>query len=288
MTLISELIHSVKELEKEAEEIEEKVTNWLSYHFTFAYTNDLNLEMIWLEKPFREEQRKCIQLYQIWYSKAEALIKEYLYDRKDEFTREYDEILCLLQLRKNWAKVDVHYIIKEFTDRFDTQKNLIFSLPKVFEIQNLKLRKTISADLVESELEEAELLLKHDFIHAAGAVAGVALERYLKTLCEISTPPVPYDKNDTIHPLAQNLHKKGYLSETERKKIDWLGGIRNKCVHVKDEKLTKKEVKDLIRDTKEFLGANKKRTTKKEDKNENNTRHLVTSLGDTDCSRTGL
>jgi len=156
----------------------------------------------------------------------------------------------------------VHSIIKEFTDRFDTQKNLLSSLPKVFEIQNLKLRKTISADLVESELEEAELLLEHDFLRAAGAVAGVALERYLKTLCEISTPSVPYNKKDTINPLASKLRNNGHLSETERKKIEYLGDIRNKCDHSKEEEPTKEEVKELIRKTKEFVDTNKKRTTK--------------------------
>lgn len=253
MAQLSELIHSVKELEKEAEEIEKKVSTLLVPAFEYSYVNELGTEMIWLEKPFREEQRKYIQLYQIWYSKAEALIKEYLYDRKDEFTREYDEILCLLQLRKNWDKVDVHSIIKAFTDRFDTQKNLLSSLPKVFEIQNLKLRKTISADLVESELEEAELLLEHDFLRAAGAVAGVALERYLKTLCEISTPLVEYNNNkDTINPLAFKLRNAGHLSETERKKIEYLGDIRNKCNHSKEEEPTKEEVKELIRKTKGF------------------------------------
>ena len=265
MTQLSELIHSVKELEKEAEEIERKVSTLLVPAFEYSYVNELGTEMIWLEKLFREEQRKYIQLYQIWYSKAEALIKEYLYDRKDEFTREYDEILCLLQLRKNWAKVDVHYIIKEFTDRFDTQKNLISALPKVFELQNLKLRKTISADLVESELDEACLLLEHDFIRAAGAVAGVALERYLKTLCEISTPPVVYNKNDSINPLATKLRNADHLSETERKKIEYLGDIRNRCDHSKEEEPTKEEVKELIRKTKEFL-VKKNRTNKSEGK----------------------
>jgi len=259
MRQLSELLYFAKELEKEAEEIEKKVTNWLSYHFTFAYINDLNLEMLWMEEPFREEQRKCIRAYQVWYWKGELLIKEYLPDRKDEFIGEYDEIICLLQLQKNWVKVDWHYMIKEFTDRFDTQKNLLSSLPKVFEIQNLKLRKTISADLVESELDEAELLLKHDFIRAAGAVAGVALERYLKTLCEISTPLVGYNnKKDTINPLATKLRNAGHLSETERKKIEYLGDIRNKCDHSKEEEPTKEEVKELIRKTKEFVDSNKK------------------------------
>lgn len=60
MTL-SELIYLVKELEKEAEEIEKKVTSWLSYNFTFAYVNELNTKTLWMEESFREEQRKCIR-----------------------------------------------------------------------------------------------------------------------------------------------------------------------------------------------------------------------------------
>lgn len=253
MTQLNKLINSVKELEREAEEIDKKVTGWLSYYFTFAYINDLDTEMLWLEESFREEQRKCVQLYQTWYLTAEFLIKKYLPNRKREFTREYGEILGLLQLRKNWGKVDVHYIIKEFTDRFDMQGNLLLSLPKVFEIQNLELRKTISADLVESELDEAELLLDHGFIRAAGAVAGVALERYLKTLCEISTPPVKYSENATISQLALNLRNAGQLSETKRKKMVYLGDIRNKCDHPKEEEPRKEEVKELIKWTKDLL-----------------------------------
>ena len=253
MTQLSKLINSVNELENEAEEIDKKVTGWLSYYFTFAYINDLDTEMLWLEESFREEQRKCVQLYQTWYLTAEILIKEYLPDRKHEFTKEYDAILGLLQLRESWAKFDVHYIIKVFTDCFDTQKNLLSSLPKVIEIQNLTLRKTISADFVKSELDEAELLLEHDFIRAAGAVAGVALERYLKTLCDTSQPPVVYDKKDTINPLARKLRNKGHLSETERKKIEWLGDIRNKCVHSKKEEPTKKEIEKLMEGTKDLL-----------------------------------
>ncbi|MCW7075992.1 MAG: hypothetical protein OCU18_01680 [Candidatus Syntrophoarchaeum sp.] len=46
MTQLSELIHTVRELEKEAEEIEKKVTGFLSDTFTFAYINDLNTEMM--------------------------------------------------------------------------------------------------------------------------------------------------------------------------------------------------------------------------------------------------
>ncbi|MCW7075991.1 MAG: HEPN domain-containing protein [Candidatus Syntrophoarchaeum sp.] len=146
----------------------------------------------------------------------------------------------------------MHYIIKEFTDFFDTQRNLLLSLPEVFEIQNLKLRRTISADLVESELEEARLLLDHGFIRAAGAVAGVALERYLKTLCETSTPPVNHTVIKGINSLAQGLRKAGHLSETKRKKIEWLGDIRNKCDHAKEEPPIE-EVKELINGTEGFV-----------------------------------
>ena len=60
MTQLNKLINSVKELEREAEEIDKKVTGWLSYYFTYSYINDLDTEMLWLEESFREEQRKYV------------------------------------------------------------------------------------------------------------------------------------------------------------------------------------------------------------------------------------
>ena len=72
--------------------MKKKVSTLLVPAFEFSYVNELGTERIWLEKPFREEQRKCVHLYQTWYSKAESLIKEYLYDWKDDFTREYDDL----------------------------------------------------------------------------------------------------------------------------------------------------------------------------------------------------
>lgn len=253
MIKLDELTYNVKGLEKEAEDIEKKVTNFLSYNFEWCYANDFDTETLLIEDHFRERQRKHIRSYQIWYSKGEMLIKEYLYDRRNEFTREYDEILSLLQLREGRAKKYVMFIIKEFTERFDIQRNLLLSLPEVFKIQNLNLMKMVSADLVESELDEAKLLLDHDFTRAAGAVAGVALERHLKTLCEISTPPVEYTIGDTLDPLATKLYKEKHLDLIELKNIQYLASIRNKCDHAKEEDPTEKEVNELIIKTDEFI-----------------------------------
>jgi len=62
----------------------------------------------------------------------------------------------------------------------------------------------ITADLLDSELSQAELLYKHDFYRASGAIAGVVLERFLKTLCEVNQ--ITFGENDTIEPLATKVY----------------------------------------------------------------------------------
>ena len=56
------------------------------------------------------------------------------------------------------------------------------------------LRKLITADVARTEIEQAELLFDNGYERAAGSIAGVALELYLKTQCDIEGveyPPKP-------------------------------------------------------------------------------------------------
>ncbi len=109
---------------------------------------------------------------------------------------------------------------------------------------------------MDSELGQAELLYKHEFYRAAGAIAGVVLERYLKTLCEGNH--INIGENFTIEPLATELYKSGKIPEfdiTLFKSIQHLASIRNKCDHPKEEPKPN-EVKELLDKVKKitFLG----------------------------------
>jgi len=193
-------------------------------------------------------QRKAIKSYQNWYSGAMILVKEYLPERVTEFTSNY-EVLSFLQLKRSRITSNKDEPVNEFIDVFDTQRGILLSIPDVIEVKEMNLRKLISADFVESELDEVEILFKHKYIRCAGALAGVALEKHLVILCQINN--VPYDHKDTINPLATNLYSNNVLDISELKKIEHLGSIRNKCDHPKDIK--KLEVRELIDETKKFI-----------------------------------
>jgi HEPN domain-containing protein len=105
-------------------------------------------------------------------------------------------------------------------------------------------------------LSQAELLYKNDFYRAAGAIGGVVLERYLKTLCEVNQ--IEVGGNDTIEPLATKIYKSGKIPEfdiTLFKSIQHLASIRNKCDHPKEEP-KQHEVRELLDKIKKitFLG----------------------------------
>lgn len=211
-----------------------------------------------LSEDIKELQREVVRKYQRWYSSAYQLIKEYLPEKEAEFIEHYEDktkskvkggVIDYLQLRSSQYTGDKHKIIESFVDKFEIQRSILLSIPDVAEIKELNLRRLISADFVETEIEQAEMLFKNGFHRAAGTLAGVALEKHLKTLCDING--VSYKLKDTIEPLAHALYKANMLDIIELKKVQYLASIRNKCSHPND--ITEDEVKSVIEEVKKFV-----------------------------------
>jgi hypothetical protein len=208
-----------------------------------------------LKQIRRDVERK----YQIWYSTAHQLIKKNIPDRLEEFISyyekggfysHYDGISQWLRLENTFDYSEKVKIKDQFIKDFDKQINILLSIPSVIDAKELDLRKVIAADLIDSELDQAELLFRNGLERAAGTIAGVALERYLKTQCDING--VAYEYKDTIEPLAQALYSAEKIENTELKKIIYLGGIRNDCAHPKD--VEKEQVRSLIEQVKKIVG----------------------------------
>ena len=202
-------------------------------------------------KEIKQMQSSTVRLYQRWYSTSLHLIEEYLNeDRRREFKGIYKDIITFLQPDGSMYSLKEEDI-NTFINKLDIQRGILIGIPDVIEVKEMNLRKLISADFVESELEEAEVLFKNKYIRGSGALAGVALEKHLKTMCDLNH--VPYTFKDTIDPIATALYKKDHLEKTEFKKIQYLASIRNKCDHPED--ITKKEVGELINGTKKFINT---------------------------------
>jgi HEPN domain-containing protein len=139
--------------------------------------------------------------------------------------------------------------ISDFVNELETQLAILMSIPSVLEVKEMSLRELITADIARTEIEQAEILLENGFERAAGSIAGVALELHLKTLCDING--VSYKPKPTIEPLIQALYNEKKLDISEKKHLEYLGSIRNKCSH--SEPVTEKEVKRLIEEVKKLI-----------------------------------
>lgn len=133
------------------------------------------------------------------------------------------------------------------------QKNLLLSIPPKLETERLKVRKGISDGIITEELYQAKDLWDDGNIRAAGVVAGVALERHLLTLCEVTERDVDYEYSDGIRSLAETLYQAGEITNTKKNQLGYLADVRNDCAHVNEEEPDKREVERLIKQAEDIV-----------------------------------
>ncbi len=251
---------AISELDKSADTIEHNIEQLLeNTPIQPIYSQAFRKNSYYWNHSKRDEllQRRALRGYQSWYTVAHQLIKEILPEKEDEFVHSYNKtnpegVLRFIQLECSTQGGNRQKIINEFNKLFELQRSILLSIPSVAEIKELSLRKLIASDFIDSELFKAEYLLKSGFARCAGVLAGVALERHLKTLCDIKKLEYRYD--DTIEPLSQKLYEAGKIDLTELKNFQHLGGIRNDCAHANDvqEAELKGRTKEIIEKVKKL------------------------------------
>ena len=186
-------------------------------------------------------QRELLQRYEIWFAVTKLIAKQYS-DRYKLFEERYPAIKnCILG---NFVSKKI--LQNLFIATFDEQVNILHTIIPTISLKETNFKKILTADLLNSELEQAEMLYKYDFDRASGAIAGVVLERYLKTLCDINL--IDVGEKDTIEPLATKLYKSDKVPDfdiTLFKSIQHLASIRNKCTHSKED-VKRHEVRELL------------------------------------------
>jgi|WetSurMetagenome_2_1015567.scaffolds.fasta_scaffold00641_3 hypothetical protein len=251
---------AISELDKSADTIEQN-TKQLLLNTPFLVKKDSNfgtLSYYWdITKRDESLQRIALREYQRWYAVAHQLIKDFIPEKEDEFVHNYNKtnpegILRFIQLECYTRNGNKQKIINEFNISFELQRSILLSIPYVAEIKELNLRNIIASDFIDSELDKADYLYRSGFARCGGVLAGVALERHLKALCDMKK--VEYKHNDTIEPLSQALYDAGKIDPTELKNFQHLGGIRNDCAHPKDvsEEDLKGRAKEIIEKVKKL------------------------------------
>lgn len=198
--------------------------------------------------------------YQRWYSEAIALLRQLLPDRVADFVRHYEkpkgrknisyenyrieDYLQGLRITRGYDKevvVDSSAAIPQFKQ----QLAMVKAAKARFESSLFEIRQLVQADLLDSELEAAEVLSKHKFFRAAGALAGVVLERHLSQVCADRQLPIG-KKNPTIADFNETLKAGGAIDLPQWRFIQHLADIRNLCDHSRSPEPTADQVIDLL------------------------------------------
>lgn len=191
--------------------------------------------------------------YQSWYSEAKSLIRQLLPDRLSDFVGHYEAPKgrktldyatyriqdCLLGLASGTVSQDGAIM------HFQQQLEIVRSVKARFESSLFDIKQLVQADLFDSELDAAKELLRQKFVRAAGALAGVVLEKHLGQVCENHDVKVG-KKEPTISDLNDALKTAGVLQVPEWRNIQHLGDIRNLCDHNNNAEPTVEQVNDLI------------------------------------------
>lgn len=216
------------------------------------------------KKPKKDQLKPgslFMSTYQKWYTQAQEVMKQILPSRYDEFIVLYKETKRK-ELNSNtfgiqdWllgtrAPMNDYTMEKRYNDigivfmKFQTQMGILNSATLKFTSSLLNIKQLLQADLFDSETEVARELLKKGFMRAAGAIAGVILERHLNNVCISHNVPIN-KKKPTISDFNDALKEANVIELHQWRFIQHLGDLRNLCDHNKDREPKPEEVAELI------------------------------------------
>jgi len=205
--------------------------------------------------------------YQSWYSKALPVIRQLLPERLDEFVEQYrvqrrkkiDYTTYgisdyLLGIRVTEFSREVVNPWDAFQGKFLHQLFILRAAADRVESILSDIEGVLQAELFDSQIEAAEDLHRGKHLRAAGALAGVTLEAHLAAVAQ--THGIRYrKKNPTISDYNQGLREAEVIDIPTWRHIQFLGDVRNLCVHAKEREPTADEVADLIQGTKKVVST---------------------------------
>ena len=195
--------------------------------------------------------------YQGWYTRGLGAVRELLPERLQEFMQLYQvdkrkqmdvdkygihDYLLGLSWTKGGQATDVKAIV---IMRFIQQVDIVGSAQSRLDDILSNIHGVVQAELLDSEIDAARELLKFKHLRAAGAVAGVVLERHLARTC-ISRGITLSKKDPSISDWNDKLKEVNVFDLTAWRGIQRLNDIRNLCCHPKHRDPTNDEIEELI------------------------------------------
>ena len=197
--------------------------------------------------------------YQSWYSRALEAVDVFLPARAAEFRDLYrpEKRKELSVQTYGIADFLLGFTVSRFggVPAFDTtdvsqakllqQVVIIRAISTRLDSSLASIRSIVQADLFDSEIAAAKDLQKNGHHRAAGMVAGVVLERHLRTVCQTHKVSIR-KKNPTLSDFNELLKVAEVIDVPTWRLIQRLGDIRSLAAHAKEREPTADEVSDLI------------------------------------------
>lgn len=200
--------------------------------------------------------------YQRWYTEATALVRQLIPDRLAEFEDLYKSDPkrkgfngstytiqdWLIGVRAGVDRFTKEKLFDDFaaiTMRFGTQLQILEAARRRFESSLFDIRQLVQADLLDSQVDSARELASHGFLRAAGAVAGVVVEKHLARVLANRAIQLR-NKNPNIGDLNEALKHNGIIDIPAWRQIQRLADIRNLCDRNRDREPTADEVDELV------------------------------------------
>ena len=193
--------------------------------------------------------------YESWYSESIYVIKLLLPDRLSDFLSCYGKPRNRKELSlENYTISDA---LNGLTRKginlkqscayalLQRQNDILASVKKRFKSSLFDIRQIVQADIFDSELDSSRELLKNKFFRAAGAIAGVVLEKHLVQVCNNHSINIA-KKDPSISFLNDLLKDKDILDLPTWRNIQYLGDLRNLCDHDKKTEPTESQIEELI------------------------------------------
>ena len=181
------------------------------------------------QRPLPEGFRRR---YLQWYSAVTAIVAANDPARLAEIGDKYATINNILE-HSHVSKYQVLSLI----DLITSQADLLSAVPNRLRYSKYDFELEAYSVLVDDQLEEARHLHSREFLRAAGALAGVTLERHLKNLLRKHSPPIKVPKTATLAKL-NDLCKDTVYDLIAWRKIQHLSDLRNLCSHDKSREPT--------------------------------------------------
>jgi hypothetical protein len=198
--------------------------------------------------------------YQSWYSEARVVIKQLLPDRLQDFIRHYEipkgrkgldfgnyvieDYLQGTQVTRGYNK-DVVVNSSAAVPRFQQQVEILRAAEQRFKSSLFDIRQLVQADILDSDIAIARVLLKNGFLRAAGAVIGVVIEKHLAQVCDNHDVKIT-KRNPTISEFNDALKAAETVDAAQWRNIQYLADVRNICCHNKGKEPTEQQAGDLI------------------------------------------